>query len=86
MIRGITYNKQLFKSNDFALMTRRFFNNGDGKVNGCDLSTSGNTITIAKGWFIASGYYNNISSQEIVEVSQSGVLVYEIVLTKEVLK
>lgn len=82
MIRGITFDKQLFKSNDFALITNKFFSNNDGKVNGCDLSTSGNTITINTGWFIASGYYTNISAQEVIEVTQSGTLVYEIDLSK----
>lgn len=70
MIRAITYDKQLFKSNDFALMSKRFFNNQDGKVYGCELGTSGNTVTIGIGWFIASGYYANISSQEVIEIPQ----------------
>ncbi len=83
MIRGITYNKQLFKSNDFALMTKKFFDGNDGVVSGCALGTSGNTIAINPGWFIASGYYTNISSQEIVTVDQNGTLVYEIDLSKE---
>lgn len=82
MIRGITYDKQLFKSNDFALMTNKFFSNNDGKVNGCNLSTSGNTIIMDTGWFIASGYYTNISTQEVIEATQSGTLVYEIDLSK----
>ena len=82
MIRGITYDKQLFKSNDFALMVNKFFNGNDGKVNGCNLSASGNTIVISSGWFIASGYYTNLPSQEVIEVSQSGTLVYEIDLSK----
>jgi len=82
MIRGITFDKQIFKSNDFAMMTKRFFNNSDGIVNGCNLSASGNTVLISKGWFVSSGYYTNLSSQEVVEITQSGTLVYEIDLTK----
>lgn len=82
MIRGITYDKQLFKSNDFSLMTKKFFNNNDGKVNGCTLTTSGNNVVIGAGWFIASGYYTNIPNQEVVEITENGILVYEIDLSK----
>lgn len=82
MIRGITYDKQLFKSNDFSLMTKKFFNNNDGKVNGCTLTTSGNNVVIGTGWFIASGYYTNIPNQEVVEITENGILVYEIDLSK----
>lgn len=81
MIRGITYDKQLFKSSDFSLMTKKFFNNNDGIVEGCSISKSGNNVVIGTGWFIASGYYTNIETEQILPIS-SGKLVYEIDLTK----
>ena len=82
MVRGITYKNQIFKSSDFALMTKRFFNNQDGIIDGCTISTNANNIIISSGYFIASGYYNNITSDEII-TAINGTLVYEIDLSKE---
>lgn len=82
MIRGITYDKQFFKSSDFALMTKRFFRNNDGIVYGCDITNTANTVVISKGYFATSGYYTCLSSAEVVQISKGGTLVYEIDLGK----
>ena len=81
MIRGISFDKQLFKSNDFALMTKRFFGNSDGIVEGCEVSSNAGNVLIEPGYFVASGYYTNLSSQEVIPVT-TGKLVYEIDLSK----
>lgn len=82
MIRGITFSNQTFKSKDFALMTRRFFNNNDGIVEGCDITYSSSNIVINKGYFVTDGYYSCIENNEIINASGDGTLVYEIDLSK----
>lgn len=83
MIRGITFDKQLFKSNDFALMTKRFFGDMDGVVYGSEVTSNANNILINPGYFQASGYYVCLTSQEVIPaVAGTNKLVFEIDLSK----
>ena len=81
--KGITFDKQLFKSGEFALMAKKFFNSVDGRIQGVTISNTSTTIVIGPGYFISSGYYTKITSDEIISVTNgTWTLIYEIDLTK----
>lgn len=90
MIRAITFDKQLMKSEDFAHITRYFYQGKMGVTKGCEISedASGN-IVISDGYFSIYGRYLKVEGEEVIEVPQipSGVLysilVFEIDLSKE---
>lgn len=83
MIKGITFDKQAFKSSEFALMTKKFFNNIDGRIRGVDITYTDTSIIISEGYFISSGYYTKIITEEIISVTNgTWTLVYEIDLSK----
>lgn len=78
MLRGTTFDKQVFTSTDMAMMIRRFFNNVDGILSGCNISKSSNIIKIDKGYFIVAGRLININLQEQITVAKSGKLVFRL--------
>ncbi len=84
-INGVTFNKQLYSSQDLRVMQRRFFANQDGSLIGCEISSGNNNILIERGYFIVSGGLIYLTTQEIVAAGSSGTkkLCFRIDLTKE---
>lgn len=88
MIRGITFDDQMFYSKDFAHFQHFFLNSDSGITKGCAVTHDVTTVTIGKGYFIAHGRLMCIEEAESVIASQgfaSGYnrIVYEIDLSKE---
>lgn len=90
MIRAITFDKQLMKSEDFAHITRYFYQGKMGVTKGCEISQDADgNIVVSDGYFSIYGRYLKVEGEEVIEVPQipSGVLysilVFEIDLSKE---
>ncbi len=90
MIRAITFDKQLMKSEDFAHQVNYFYQGKMGVTKGCDISEDSNgNIVVSDGYFSIYGRYLKIEGNEVIEVPDipSGVLysilVFEIDLSKE---
>lgn len=90
MIRAITFDKQLMKSEDFAHITRYFYQGKMGVTKGCEISQDADgNIVISDGYFSVYGRYLKIEGDEVIEVPDipSGtlysILVFEIDLSQE---
>lgn len=86
MIRGITFDNQMFYSADFAHFLNFFLDGSVGTTKGCSITHDGTKVTIGKGYFIAQGRLMNVEVEEVVEqgfASGYNRIVYEIDLSKE---
>lgn len=90
MIRAITFDKQLMKSEDFAHQVNYFYQGKMGVTKGCEISQDADgNIVISDGYFSVYGRYLKIEGDEVIEVPDipSGtlysILVFEIDLSQE---
>lgn len=85
---GITFDKQLLTSRQHAHFQSLFLNHTDGITKGCEVSQSGNSVYVQKGFFVISGRFVEVTGIETVETPTvtSGTLyckmVYEVDLSK----
>lgn len=88
MIRGITFNEQMFYSADFAHFQHFWLNGQSGITKGCDITNTTTNVTIGKGYFIVHGRLLNVEAAEVIGSSygfEEGYnrIVYEIDLSKD---
>lgn len=90
MIKGHSYDKQLYYSIADRLINNLFLNKTNGVINGqgnsCKLSYSNNTVTVADGFFIIQGGITEVVSSETIPVALNNTycrLVYELDMSKE---
>lgn len=87
MIRGITFNEQMFYSADFAHFQHFWLNGQSGITKGCSITNTTTNVTIGKGYFIVHGRLLNVEAAEVIG-SEHGFetgynrIVYEIDLSK----
>lgn len=67
MLKGQTFNLQTFTSEAFALFIDKFLNGRSGIAQGCELSSTSNSVTIGEGYFVIKGRFLQIISGETVE-------------------
>lgn len=85
MVRGETYDKQLFESEAFRHFINIFLNKQSGVTKGCELSKNSQSIVIGTGSFvIQGGFLKEVTGTENEIPSEAGYykLVYEIDLSK----
>lgn len=68
MIRGISFDNQIFAANLLRMILSGY---GDGILNGCDISYTGNTVTIGSGCMIAAGGAFEIVGSETITINAS---------------
>lgn len=88
MIRGITFDEQMFYSADFAHFQHFWLNGQSGITKGCDITNTTTNVTIGKGYFIVHGRLLNVEAAEVIGSSygfEEGYnrIVYEIDLSKD---
>lgn len=88
MIRGITFNEQMFYSADFAHFQHFWLNGQSGITKGCEITNTTTNVTIGKGYFIVHGRLLNVEAAEVIGSSygfEEGYnrIVYEIDLSKD---
>lgn len=57
MLKGLVFNLQTFTSEAFALFIDKFLNGRSGVAQGCELSNTNNSVTIAEGYFVIKGRF-----------------------------
>lgn len=85
MVRGETYDKQLFESEAFRHFINIFLNKQSGVTKGCELSKKLQSIVVGTGSFvIQGGFLKEVTGTENEIPSEAGYykLVYEIDLSK----
>lgn len=85
MVRGETYDKQLFESEAFRHFINIFLNKQNGITKGCELAQETNYITVKAGNFVIQGGFLKEATGTKNEIpSEAGYykLVYEIDLSK----
>lgn len=85
MLKGLVFNLQTFTSEAFALFIDKFLNGRSGVAQGCDLSNTNNTVTIADGYFVIRGrFLQVISGVTVSNITTNGFysLVCEIDLSQ----
>ena len=60
MLKGLVFNLQTFTSEAFALFIDKFLNGRNGVAQGCELSNTNNSVTIADGYFVIRGRFLQI--------------------------
>lgn len=60
MLKGLVFNLQTFTSEAFALFIDKFLNGRSGVAQGCELSNTNNSVTIANGYFVIRGRFLQI--------------------------
>ena len=90
MIKGHSYDKQLYYSIADRLINNLFLNKTNGIINGqgnsCKLSYSSNTVTVADGFFVVQGGITEVVLSETIVVTLNNTycrLVYELDMSKE---
>lgn len=90
MIKGHSYDKQLYYSVVDRLINNTFLNGCNGifkqEGNACNITYTNNTITISDGFFIVQGGLTEINGTENINVLLDGsycVLVYELDMQKQ---
>lgn len=88
MIRGITFNEQMFYSADFAHFQHFWLNQQSGITKGCEITNTTTNVNIDKGYFIVHGRLLNVEAAEVIGSSygfEEGYnrIVYEIDLSKD---
>lgn len=84
MVKGQTYNLQLFESEAFRHFINTFLNKESGITKGCEISRNSNSIDISEGYFIICGGMLKEEGTSNIIPSEAGYykLVYEIDLSK----
>ena len=85
MLKGLVFNLQTFTSEAFALFIDKFLNGRSGVAQGCELSNTNNSATIADGYFVIRGrFLQVISGVTISNITTNGFysLVCEIDLSQ----
>lgn len=85
MVKGQTYDKQLFESDVFRHFINVFTNKQSGITKGCELTKDTTTITVSSGCFlIQGGFLKEVAGTELTIPSEAGYykLVYEVDLSK----
>lgn len=85
MLKGLVFNLQTFTSEAFALFIDKFLNGRSGVAQGCNLSNTNNSVTIADGYFVIRGRFLEVISRvTISDITSNGFysLVCEIDLSK----
>lgn len=85
MVKGETYNLQLFESEAFRHFINVFTNKQSGVTQGCEVNINSQEISVAKGYFfIQGGLLRETTGTSIELPSEKGyyTLVYEIDLSK----
>lgn len=85
MLKGLVFNLQTFTSEAFALFIDKFLNGRSGVAQGCGLSNTNNTVTIADGYFVIRGrFLQVISGVTVSDITTNGFysLVCEIDLSQ----
>lgn len=85
MVKGETYNLQLFESESFRHFINVFTNKQSGVTQGCEVNINSQEISVAKGYFfIQGGLLRETTGTSIELPSEKGyyTLVYEIDLSK----
>ena len=60
MLKGLVFNLQTFTSEAFDLFIDKFLNGRNGVAQGCELSNTNNSVTIADGYFVIRGRFLQI--------------------------
>lgn len=85
MVKGETYDKQLFESEEFRHFINIFLNKQDGITKGCTLEKDSEAITVNKGKFcIQGGFLKETTGTRNIIPTEAGYykLIYEIDLSK----
>lgn len=85
MVKGETYNLQLFESEAFRHFINVFTNKQSGITQGCELNINAQEISVSKGYFFIQGGLLRETTGTSLEIpSETGfyTLVYEIDLSK----
>lgn len=67
-LRGHVFNKQLFSSECFALFIDVFLGKNSGVIEGCELLSTSNNITLEKGFFCVKGRFLEEEGHSTFEV------------------
>lgn len=81
MLRGYTFDKQVFTSKAFANFVNTFLNGESGIVNGCDvfLNKENKTFTLGKGNLIIKGRILEVLDEIILDIPNVSMGTYYIV-------
>ena len=85
MLIGYTFDEQLFTSEAFRKFQDTFLNKNNGVIDGCALSNTNNSVSIADGWFVVRGAFLREQGGTTLNVTDNGYysFVCEIDLSKE---
>lgn len=90
MLKGHSYDKQIYYSVADRIINNTFLNGANGifqnEGTGCALSNTNNSVTISNGFFIVQGGLTEIVNSETLSVILDGsycVLVYELDMSKD---
>lgn len=90
MLKGHSYDKQIYYSVADRIINNTFLNGSNGIFEnegaGCALSYTNNTVTVSNGFFIVQGGLTEVVNSETLSVILDGsycVLVYELDMTKD---
>lgn len=90
MLKGHSYDKQLYYSGADRIINNTFLNGLNGIFEnegaGCALSYTNNTVTVSNGFFIVQGGLTEVVNSETLSVILDGsycVLVYELDMSKD---
>ena len=90
MLKGHSYDKQIYYSVADRIINNTFLNGSNGIFEnegaGCALSYTNNTVTVSNGFFIVQGGLTEVVNSETLSVILDGsycVLVYELDMSKD---
>lgn len=90
MLKGHSYDKQIYYSVADRIINNAFLNGANGifqnEGSGCALSNTNDSVTISNGFFIVQGGLTEVVNSETLSVALDGsycVLVYEIDMSKD---
>jgi len=88
VIKGYTFQSQLFDSQSWAHIINVFLDKQNGITRGCEISNTADDITLQAGYFVTYGRLSGIVGQEIIDVEATvsgelfARLVYEVDLNQ----
>ena len=90
MLKGHSYDKQIYYSVADRIINNTFLNGSNGIFEnegaGCALSYTNNTVTVSNGFFIVQGGLTEVVNSETLSVILDGsycILVYELDMSKD---